>query len=93
MRFEFATATRIIFGPGTIGEVPSSAAGFGQRAFLVTGQNQARAAPLLERLDEQGIEVAIYPIAGEPTTAVALEGVQQAREMGAQVVIGMGDTA
>jgi alcohol dehydrogenase class IV len=90
MRFEFATATRIIFGPGTVGEVPSLAAGFGQRAFVVTGQNKERAALLLELLDEQGIETSTYPIGGEPTTTATLEGARQAREVGAQVVIGLG---
>jgi len=90
MRFEFATATRIIFGPGTVGEVPSLAAGFGQRAFVVTGQNQASAIPLLEQLNGQGIEFTTYPVTGEPTTTVALEGAWQARKVGAQMVIGLG---
>lgn len=90
MRFEFATATRIIFGLGTVKEVPSVAAGFGQRAFLVTGQNQERATPLLEGLYDQGMETIIYSVTGEPTTTVALEGARQAREASAQVVIGMG---
>jgi alcohol dehydrogenase class IV len=90
MRFEFATAMRIIFGPGTVGEVPSLAAGFGQRAFVVTGQNQARAIPLLEQLNGQGIEFTTYPVTGEPTTTVALEGAWQARKVGAQMVIGLG---
>ena len=90
MRFEFATAMRIIFGPGTVGEVPSLAAGFGQRAFVVTGQNQASAIPLLEQLNGQGIEFTTYPVTGEPTTTVALEGAWQARKVGAQMVIGLG---
>lgn len=90
MRFEFATATRIIFGPGTVSEVPSLAAGFGQQAFVVTGRNKERTAPLLEGLDEQGIEATIYSVAGEPTTTVALEGARQARDARAQMVIGLG---
>lgn len=90
MRFEFATATRITFGPGTVEEVPSLAAGFGQRAFVVTGQNQERIAPLLEGLKDQGIETTTYSVVGEPTTKTALEGARQARKTSAQVVIGMG---
>jgi alcohol dehydrogenase class IV len=90
MRFEFATATRIIFGSGTVGEVPPLVTEFGRRAFVVTGQNQERAIPLLEQLDGQGIEVTIYPVAGEPTTTEALEGAWQARKVGAQMVIGLG---
>jgi hypothetical protein len=39
MRFEFATATRILFGPGTVQEVASLALGMGTRAFVVTGRS------------------------------------------------------
>ena len=37
MRFEFATATRIVFGPGTLREVAPAAREMGARALLVTG--------------------------------------------------------
>ena len=33
MRFEFATASRIVFGPGTVQEVPASAREMGNRAM------------------------------------------------------------
>jgi alcohol dehydrogenase YqhD (iron-dependent ADH family) len=36
MRFEFATATRIFFGAGTLREVGPVAAGMGRRALVVT---------------------------------------------------------
>ena len=38
MRFEFATAARILFGPGTLREVAPAAAGLGQRVLVVTGR-------------------------------------------------------
>jgi alcohol dehydrogenase class IV len=38
MRFEFATSTRIIFGPGTLREVGPIAAEMGHRALVVTGR-------------------------------------------------------
>src|ERR1035437_9721733 len=46
--FEFATATRILFGEGTLRQVPAAAATLGRRALLVTGSSPDRAAPLLE---------------------------------------------
>jgi len=58
MRFEFATATRIVFGPGTLNEVGKLAAEVGRRALVVTGRTPARAAPLLERLAAQELETA-----------------------------------
>jgi len=54
MRFEFATATRIIFGPGTLREVGPIAAGMGSRALVVTGRTSGCAKPLLDLLTAQG---------------------------------------
>ena len=43
MRFEFATAGRILFGPGSHEEFGSIAGEFGKRALIVHGSNAARA--------------------------------------------------
>ena len=59
MRFEFATAGQIIFGPGTIKEIGDLAADMGRRAFLITGKTADRSAPLIERLKKQGGDHAI----------------------------------
>ncbi len=90
MRFEFATATRILFGPGTFQEVAPLAAGMGRRAFVVTGHSVERAAPLLGELREQRVESDVFNVSGEPTTDVALAGVGRARETGCDFVIGVG---
>ena len=50
MRFEFATATRILFGPGTLREVAPLAREMGSRAFVITGRTYSRAGPLLSAL-------------------------------------------
>lgn len=90
MRFEFATATRIIFGAGTLQEIGPLAAEMGSRALVVTGRTPARAAPLLDLLAVQGIEAVTFSVAGEPTTEVARLGTQRAREAGCNLVIGFG---
>jgi hypothetical protein len=46
MRFEFATATRILFGPGVVREVAPAAKGLGGRALLVIGCPMESAARL-----------------------------------------------
>ena len=68
MRFEFATATRIIFGRRTLREAGPIAAEMGSRALLVTGRSTERAAPLLDALTAQGIEAVTFTVSGEPTT-------------------------
>ena len=97
-RFEFATATRIIFGAGTLREVAPLAAEMGRRALVVTGRTAlrraqdkpSRADPLLDALAEQGIEHTTFAVAGEPTTQVARQGTQRAREAGCDLIIGFG---
>jgi alcohol dehydrogenase class IV len=90
MRFEFATATRIIFGPGTLQEIGPLAAKMGHRAFVVTGSTPERAVPLLEQLRQQGLETITFSVSSEPTIAVALDGVQRARKADCDLVVGLG---
>jgi alcohol dehydrogenase class IV len=90
MQFEFATTRRIIFGPGTIKEVPSIASKMGGRAFVVVGRTLKRGQPLLEKLKEQGLEYEIFNVPGEPTTDLALEALQRIRRAEFQFVIGIG---
>ena len=88
MCFEFATANRIIFGPGACAEIAPAAQAFGHRA-LVVGSLE-RSAPLREQLRAANVEAIPYPITGEPTVAAVLEGVRAAREGGCDLVIGIG---
>ena len=43
MRFEFATATRIIFGAGAISQAGPLAKEFGRHALVATGRDATRA--------------------------------------------------
>ena len=90
MRFEFATATRIVFGEGALAEAGTLAAGLGRRALVVTGRSAQRAAPLLARLDAAGVTYETFAVAHEPTVALALEGTQRARDLGCDLVIAFG---
>ena len=88
MLFEFATASRIIFGPGACTELTPAAQAFGHRA-LVVGSLE-RSVQLREQLHAAGVEALPYPITGEPTVAIVLEGLRAAREGGCDLVIGIG---
>lgn len=84
--FEFATATRIIFGEGKLAEAPATIKRFGQKVLVVTGRTPTRAAPLLELLRE--FDCAVHCIPGEPTLSEITEGVQIAN--GREVVVAIG---
>lgn len=103
MRFEFATATRIIFGQGTSEKVAPLAAEIvgpsdsrrrtglrGSCAFVVTGNTVKRAEPLLEQLSKHRIKCVTFNVPGEPTTTITKAGIEQARQVKSDLVIGIG---
>src|SRR5262245_17194503 len=90
MRFEFATATRIIFGPGTLREAGPLAAELGHSALVVTGRDSRRAEPLLKALREAKIAVTTFSIFGEPEVETIGIGVAHAKRLECDLVIGFG---
>lgn len=90
MRFEFATATRIIFGAGTLRELGPLAAEMGRRGLLVTGSHPERTAGLMEQLSAAGITVSPFVVSGEPTTDLARQGVEAGRDADADLIIACG---
>lgn len=90
MRFEFATATRIICGPGTLREVGPLAREFGCRALLVTGQKANRSERLRDILRASAVEVVSFTVAGEPDISMVERGLAIAKPERCELVIGCG---
>jgi alcohol dehydrogenase class IV len=90
MHFEFATATKIIFGAGTLREAGAAAKEFGRRALVVTGRDAKRAGPLLKILHEAGVGAAVFSAAGEPELSAIEQGTALARREKCELVIGFG---
>lgn len=90
MRFEFATASRIVFGPGTLAEVGPLARGFGRHALVVTGRDPRRATTLLAHLGKAGVATTTFAVAGEPSLADVTRGTGMARAAQCDFVIGFG---
>ena len=90
MSFEFATATRIIFGEGAVKQVAPAARKWGSRVLVVTGHAPERANRLRADLDAAGAQCFPFAVEGEPTVDLIARGVQQAREEQCDVVIAMG---
>ena len=91
MMWEFATAGRILFGPGTRRQMATAARGLGSRALLVTGRHLA---------DESvwaGLEIDLdlrsatrFVVEGEPTIDLVREGVRAYVASQCDFVIGIG---
>jgi alcohol dehydrogenase class IV len=89
MRFEFATAGRIIFGNGVISEIGSNASTLGKRAFVVVNSLD-RSAHLMEILRGLNLVALPFPIEGEPAIPSIVAALQAARKEKCDLVIGMG---
>ncbi len=90
MNFEFATATKIIFGPGSSARLGALAAEMGQRALVSLGIPAGQATELLENLAGHGVLVTPYPVEGEPSIASIQGGLALARSERCDLVIGLG---
>ncbi|WP_434382015.1 iron-containing alcohol dehydrogenase [Melittangium boletus] len=89
--FEFATATRIVYGAGRLAEAPEAVKALGaHRVLLVTGRDARRAAPLREGLGRLGLETRAFAVAGEPTVALVREGCALARAERCDAVVALG---
>lgn len=77
MRFEFAAASRILFGEGVLAELGGIARSLGVPALLVTGATPARAAPVWELLVQAGVPVTTCAVAREPDVVTVLACVNQ----------------
>ncbi|HLL55896.1 MAG TPA: iron-containing alcohol dehydrogenase [Myxococcaceae bacterium] len=89
--FEFATATRVVFGAGRAAEAPEAVRGLGgTKVLLVTGRDASRAELLREGLLRLGIAAVLLQVEGEPTVELAREGTAQALSEGCDAVVAFG---
>lgn len=88
--FEFATASRIVFGRGRVAELGALTEGLGRRALLVTGGDDERARVVKSALSSAGVEYDRVRVRGEPTTGDASEGVLRGRAFRAEFVVAFG---
>jgi alcohol dehydrogenase class IV len=85
MTFEFATATRILFGPGVRHQAAEAARSIGRRALLITPRNAVQDSFL-----EGFVDTVPYPVRTEPTVPVIEEGVHLALASECDMVISVG---
>jgi alcohol dehydrogenase class IV len=87
MPFEFATAGRLIVGPGQVSELPSVLAGLGSRALICAGSRPRSYTGLLTGLR---LPATVVTVDREPTTESARAAAEAAREHGADVIAAIG---
>lgn len=90
MSFEFATATRIVFGNGKLAGLKEMARPFGCRALVVSGARPALADKISELIAIAGIAAVRFTVPGEPTLKLVERGIELARAGGCEFVIAVG---
>jgi alcohol dehydrogenase len=92
--FDFHCPTRIDFGSGRIAELGNAAAGFGQRALVVSDPGIIAAGHTprgMKSLEAAGLTVALFDgVEENPTTDQVNHGVSAAKEFRPDVIIGLG---
>ena len=90
MNFEFATATRIVFGAGALRQVVPAAEAMGRGALIVTGKTRDYSQRVSAELSAAGVNSCVFEIEGEPTIDLVRRGVEFARLEGCDLVISIG---
>ena len=91
----FQAPVRVHLGPGVSERVGELARSYGTRALVVTGRQAARRTGALDRvlasLRQAGVDAEVWDrVTPNPEAPLADEGAEQARRIGADVVIGLG---
>ena len=89
-RFEFSTATRVVFGVGTANDIGALVRPFGERALVVSGRSPERPAHAISSLEAAGLTTSLVIIVAEPDTTAVMRGAADARQAGVDCVVGIG---
>ena len=90
MHFEFSTTGRIVFGNGTIKQLPNFANSFGKNAFIICGKDTSRIDSIVDTLNQAGIKTSVFSMPTEPTISLVLQGIHEARLKSCDIIIGIG---
>ena len=90
MPFEFATASRIIFGDGSAHQLPDLARNMGERALLFTGSQPERHGSLIDGLRRAGLQLSHCVVAGEPSVDSIDRAKAQALSADCDLIISIG---
>ena len=92
--FSISRFPRIVYGSGSINEVPALAAGFGSKALLVTGKQSFYASPrwqsFTDALQTQNISWSHFTVSGEPSPQLVDDAVAKSRNEAIDIVIAIG---
>jgi alcohol dehydrogenase class IV len=90
MRFEFASAGRIVFGPDATAGLAHIVSSLGTRALVLTGSTPHRNHRIFDLLEDEGLVLTTFCIVGEPTTHTIVAAAAGAKDADVEVVLSIG---
>ena len=90
MKFEFMTANRIIFERGSINKIGKIAKTFGHKVLLASGNKEDVTEWVAGYLKDEGLEVTVVRVQGEPSIEGIKESLDFARKANCDMTIGFG---
>ena len=90
MSFEFATAGRIVFGPGVFQQAGKLISKSGKHALVAYGVQNESLDRLFNSLSEYAVEITAVPVNREPTVEDIQQGIEFANRHGCDMVISLG---
>jgi len=94
VRFRFETAARIVFGRGRLDEIGKLIAEHGRSALVVSNADRSGKQGLMARIERlaaaESVTVDTFWIRGEPETGDVDRGLEAARRIDAEVIVGIG---
>ena len=92
--FSIARLPRIVFGEGTVAQLPAEVATLGRKVLIVTGaksfRESARWDPLINGLAERGVAWEVFGVTDEPSPELVDDAVSRYAGQGFEVVLGVG---
>ena len=90
MTFEFATASRIIFGDGSAAQLPDLARERGKRVLLFTDDQPQRLSQLIDGLQRARLELSHFIVTGEPSVDLVDRAKAQALATKSELIVSIG---
>jgi alcohol dehydrogenase class IV len=90
MRFEFASAGRIIFGPDATAGLAHIVSSLGSRVLVLTGSTPNRNHLIFDLLEDEGLVLTTFCVVGEPTTHTIVAAAAGAKDAEVDVVVSVG---
>lgn len=89
-KFEFMTATKVLYEENGLANIAIHAKGYGKKAMIVTGKRTTQGEEIKRQLEKVGLQGFLFQVISEPSLEEMEEGILEYRKEEADFVIACG---